>query len=104
MREKFLERAAAAALDIEDDLYMDESELDKKIFSIFVAARRWRADVENEVRGLIEAERRERKKKARARDRLAILILVLVVMLEEIRAREMLIDAEVNRVVDGLRM
>lgn len=104
MRDKFLKRAAVAALEIEEDLYIDQDELSKKIFSIFVAARRWRLDVEVEVRGLIEAERLERKKKARSRDRLSILILTLVVLLEDARAREVLADAEICRVVDGLSM
>jgi len=104
MREKFLKRAATAALEIEEDLDMEQDELDKKIFSIFVAARRRRKDVEDEVGGLIEAERRGRKKKARERDRLSILILTLVVLLEESRAREVLADVEVSMVVNGLRM
>jgi hypothetical protein len=104
MQEKFLKRAAAAALDIEDDLDMPIDALDKKIFSIFISARRWRADVEEEVRELIARERRERNKERRERERVALLILILVVCLEEARAREMLIDAEVCRVVDGLKV
>jgi len=107
MREKFLKRAATAALEIEEDLDMEQDELDKKIFSIFVAARRRRKDVEDEV-GVLNVmrplPRRERKKKARERDRLSILILTLVVLLEESRAREVLADVEVSMVVNGLRM